>query len=75
MNLLLNSILTMSMGFMELEKQMCEEFKRRAELDKQKYWDACKYPHKVKKRMRKEAIKSYELHIMLSNSIMDNIFG
>lgn len=30
-----------------------------------KYWDACKYPRKIKKRMRKEATKDYNFWMSL----------
>jgi len=52
------------------EEQMCAEFKERAEETKKKYWDACKYPRKTKKRMRKEAIKDYELYMILAKPFL-----
>lgn len=30
-----------------------------------KYWEACKYPRKIKKRMRKEANKDYNFWMSL----------
>lgn len=32
-----------------------------------KYWNACKYPRKIKKKMRKEANKDYKFWISLNN--------
>lgn len=33
-----------------------------------KYWDACKYPRKIKKQMRKEAQKDYNFWVSLQNT-------
>lgn len=35
----------------------------------QKYWDACKYPRKKKKQMRKEAQKQYNFYISLQKTL------
>ena len=35
----------------------------------QKYWDACKYPRKKKKQMRKEALKDYNFYLSLQETL------
>lgn len=35
----------------------------------QKYWDACKYPRKKKKQMRKEAQKEYDFWVSLQKTL------
>ena len=35
----------------------------------QKYWDACKYPRKKKKQMRKEALKDYNFYRSLQKTL------
>ena len=40
-----------------------------------KYWDACKYPRKVKKRMRKEAQKDYNFWTSLQETHKSFMFG
>ena len=35
----------------------------------QKYWDACKYPRKKKKQMRKEAQKEYDFWVSLQQTL------
>ena len=35
----------------------------------QKYWDACKYPRKKKKQMRKEALKEYNFWVSLQKTL------
>ena len=35
----------------------------------QKYWDACKYPRKKKKQMRKEAQKEYNFYLSLQETL------
>lgn len=62
--------LTLSLGFIQQEHEANEEFKRRAEEARKKYWDACKYPRKTKKRMRKEAIADYNFYMQLSEPII-----
>ena len=39
----------------------------------QKYWDACKYPRKTKKKMRKEAQKEYIFWVSLQETL--NFYG
>jgi hypothetical protein len=34
-----------------------------------KYWDACKYPRKTKKKLRKEAQKEYDFYISLQETL------
>ena len=70
MNTLLSSMVEMAMSFQEMEKKSNEEFKKRAEQAQKKYWDACKYPRKVKKKMRKEAIAEYNFYTQLSKPIL-----
>lgn len=35
----------------------------------QKYWDACNYPRKKKKQMRKEAQKEYDFYLSLQETL------
>ena len=35
----------------------------------QKYWDACNYPRKKKKQMRKEALKDYNFYLSLQKTL------
>lgn len=55
---------------LEKEKEMCEEFSKRKKAAEKKYWDACKYPRKTKKRMRKEALNDYELYSYLEKPFL-----
>ena len=50
------------------EGEIYQEYLRRAEEAKQKYYDARKYPRKTKKRMKKEAIFDYNFYIGLAES-------
>lgn len=52
------------------EKQMCKDFANRAEIARKKYWDACKYPRKIKKKMRKEARTDFTLYSQLSKPML-----
>lgn len=47
------------------EKQMCDEFSKRKEQARQLYWDACNYPRKKKKTLRKQAKSDFELYSIL----------
>ena len=70
----LNGLLGMAMGFYNIakhnEEKMCKEFEERAEKCIEKYWEACKYPRKTKKRMRKEAEKDYQLYKLLAQPVL-----
>ena len=39
----------------------------------QKYWDACNYPRKKKKQMRKEALRDYNFYLSLQETL--DFFG
>jgi hypothetical protein len=66
----MTGLINMLWGYYEAakatEEAMCKEFEQRAEEARQKYWDACKYSRKVKKRMRKEAKYDFRLYSTLS---------
>ena len=47
------------------EKQMCDEFSRKKEQARQLYWNACNYPRKKKKTLRKQAKSDFELYSIL----------
>lgn len=66
---IVNFILAQALAFQEREKEMNEEFKRRAEKAKKAYWDACKYPRKKKKAIRKEAKFNYSFYLQLSEPV------
>lgn len=70
MNTLLSSMIGMAISFQEMGKQSNEKFKEKAEEARKKYWNACKYPRKVKKQMRKEAIAEYNFYIQLSIPVL-----
>lgn len=72
MNGLMSSIVGMALSFEMIERNCNETFKNRAEEARKKYWDACKYPRKVKKQMRKEAIIDYNFYTQLSEPILFN---
>ena len=59
----MNPFLTQAMwlfnSYQAIETEMSIEFKRRADEAYKKYWDACKYPRKKKKHIRKEAKEEY----------------
>lgn len=55
--------------FLLIIKAEDEEFKRRAEEAKQAYWDACKYPRKKKKAIRKRAQFDYSFYLQLSDRV------
>ena len=59
MNNLINSILYL---YCEPYLKMQEEFAKKKEEARKKYWDACKLPRKKKKKQRKEAISEYNLY-------------
>lgn len=66
---IVNFILAQALAFQEREKEMNEEFKKRAEEAKQAYWDACKYPRKKKKAIRKRAQVEYSFYLQLSEPV------
>lgn len=35
----------------------------------QKYWDACNYPRKKKKQIRKEALRDYNFYLSLQETL------
>ena len=47
-------------------KQLQEEAKVKAEIARTLYWEACKYPRKKKKFLRKKARENFELYSILS---------
>lgn len=70
MNGLMSSIVGMAISFKMMEEKCNETFKDKAEEARKKYWDACKYPRKVKKQMRKEAIMDYNFYTQLSMPVL-----
>lgn len=48
------------------EKEMCAEFKAKAGKAFDDYWDACKYPRKTKKKIRKIAKTDYLLYTQMA---------
>jgi hypothetical protein len=51
------------------QKEMNKEFKRRAEEARKAYWDACKYPRKKKKEIRKKAQVDYSFYLQMSEPL------
>ena len=66
---IVNFILAQALAFQEREKEMNEEFKRRAEKARKVYWDACKYPRKKKKAIRKRAQADCSFYLQLSKLV------
>lgn len=66
---IVNFILAQASAFQEREKEMSEEFKRRAEEARKVYWDACKYPRKKKKAIRKRAQVDCSFYLQLSELV------
>lgn len=58
-----------SQDFITRQKEMSEHFEKEAEEAKKKYWDACKYPRKTKKKMRKEALVDFSLYTELAKPL------
>ncbi|NCD06950.1 MAG: hypothetical protein EOL97_12590 [Spirochaetia bacterium] len=61
--------LSMCNDFLENEEKMIADAKIKMEKAKKLYWDACKYPRKKKKAIRKQAKSDYELYYILSQPI------
>lgn len=55
--------------FTNEHSEMYVEFKRRREVARKKYWDACNYPRKTKKKMRKEAKFDFQFYDWLSKPL------
>jgi hypothetical protein len=58
----MNPLLAMGFSFMEDLKEIEISIEERIQQAKDKYWEACKYPRKIKKRLRKQALKEYSIH-------------
>ena len=58
----LGSVLMMAISEME---QAHEANKQKIQEAVDKYWDACKYPRKKKKKMRKEALRDYNFWVSI----------
>ena len=69
LGLIFNTYLAFAQDSIEREKQMTKHFEEKAEEARKKYWDACKYPRKTKKRMRKEAAQDYYLYKELAKPL------
>jgi len=69
MNSFLIYALQQAIVFEQQEKEVCAEFTRCKEKAREKYWDACKYPRKTKKKMRKEALADFNLYSILEQPI------
>lgn len=54
-------------SFLENEREMNEEFEKRAEAARQKYFDAHNLPRKKKKIAKKEAQTDYSFYKNLAN--------
>ncbi len=70
MSQLLTAALSMYHFAKANEEEMCAEFKARAEENRKEYWDACKYPRKKKKAIRKKAFADFQLHTILSRPVI-----
>jgi hypothetical protein len=72
MNKFVNFLIGQTINFIDEENKMNEEFKKRAESSRVKYWDACKYPRKKKKQIRKEALLDYSFYMAMSKPVLGN---
>jgi hypothetical protein len=74
MNNFVSSYLSVALGYYEVmkvqEEEMCKNFSLRAEEAKKAYWDACKYPRKTKKIMRKRANHDYWFYSQLAKPVV-----
>ena len=52
------------------EEVMCKEFSRRKEEARKLYWNACKYPRKKKKSLRKQALSDFQLYSILEQPVI-----
>lgn len=66
---IVNFILAQALLYMQREQEMNESFKKKAEEARQAYWDACKYPRKKKKAIRKEAKSNYSFYLQISEPV------
>jgi hypothetical protein len=70
----MGALINMALGMYTVskanEEKMNVEMKEKAEQDVQKYWNACNYPRKIKKRMRKEAQSNYTMHMTLAQPFL-----
>lgn len=51
------------------QKEINKGFKKRAEEAEKLYWDACKYPRKKKKTIRKKAKADYSFYLKMSEPL------
>lgn len=69
-----NSFVNYTLGlyaiFKAQEEKMCKEFDQRAEEARKLYWDACKYPRKKKKKIRKQAVEDFRFYKQLAQPII-----
>ena len=70
MNSLINYIYAQCLLHEAQEKQMCNEFSKRKEQARQLYWDACNYPRKKKKILRKQAKSDFKLYSILEKPLI-----
>ena len=59
---ILNAFLTLSMEYIVENEKRNIRFKEKQQEAKKLYWDACKYPRKKKKAIRKQAIADYRFY-------------
>lgn len=64
------SFAIMGLAFVQREKEMNEEFEQRAEEARKLYWDACKYPRKKKKAIRKKAKADFYFYKQLAQPVL-----
>lgn len=55
--------------FVTTQAEVQKSFEKRREEARKKYWDACKYPRKKKKRIRKEAKEEYNFANMCAQTM------
>lgn len=55
----------LALGGIEIFQDCNEMNKQKIQEAEKKYWDACKYPRKKKKKMRKEALRDYSFWVSI----------
>jgi alpha-galactosidase/6-phospho-beta-glucosidase family protein len=71
---MISSLVSASILFMNDIQEAKEKNKEFIQIAKKKYWDACNYPRKIKKKMRKEALSEIDFRLKLEY-YGDNLFS
>lgn len=64
------SLMDYVLAFRVMSDNFTKMASERKELARQLYWDACKFPRKTKKKMRKKALADFRLYSMLEKPVI-----